>query len=255
MARRSRGAAPARRGLQPGVLSQLALGHAAYQQGEVRRLQGEFDAAEEGYREASRFGREPQPGLALLRLAQGDRKAAAAAIRRALGETTEPLSRAALLPAYVEIMLASGDFELARGAWRELEEIAEHHPTDALDAMLAQVEGAVALAKDDAEGALVAMRRAWRMWQELEAPYESARARVLVGLACRALGDEDAAALELDAARAIFAELGAAPDLTWVDSLGDQPRPARPTVSRRASSRSWSWSPPEGATARSPRRW
>ncbi len=206
-----------------GVLSQLALGHAAYQQGEVRRLQGEFDAAEEAYREASRFGREPQPGLALLRLAQGNRKAAAAAIRRALGETTQPLPRAALLPAYVEIMLASGDFELARGAWRELEEIAAHHPTDALDAMLAQVEGAVALAKGDAEGALVAMRRAWRMWQELEAPYESARARVLVGLACRALGDEDAAALELDAARAVFAELGAAPDLTWVDSLGDQP--------------------------------
>ena len=104
----------AERWFTEGVLNQLACGKALYRQGEVHRLRGEFEAAEDAYREASRCGCEPQPGLALLRLAQGDRDAAAAAIRRAVGETTEPLRRAALLPAYVEIMLAAGDVEAAR---------------------------------------------------------------------------------------------------------------------------------------------
>jgi ATP/maltotriose-dependent transcriptional regulator MalT len=202
-----------------GVLNQRALGHAAYQRGEVRRLQGEFEASEAAYREASRFGREPQPGLALLRLAQGNRDAAAAAIRRAVGETTQPLKRAALLPAYVEIMLVVGEVEVARSACRQLEEIAERQGSDALDAMSAHARGAVALADGDARAALVALRRAWHVWQELEAPYEAARARVLVGLACRLLGDEDTAALELEAASGTFAELGAATDHRWVDSL------------------------------------
>ena len=94
-----------------GVLNQLACGKALYRQGEVHRLRGEFAAAEEAYREASRCGCEPQPGLALLRLAQGKATAAAAAIRRAVGEATQPLARAALLPAYVEIMLAVGELE------------------------------------------------------------------------------------------------------------------------------------------------
>src|SRR5215207_4817777 len=89
-----------------GVLNQRALGHAAYQRGEVHRLQGEFEQAEASYRQATRFGREPQPGLALLRLTQGNGDVAAAAIRRAVSETTQPLKRAALLPSYVEIMLA-----------------------------------------------------------------------------------------------------------------------------------------------------
>ena len=115
-----------------GVLNQRALGHAAYQRGEIHRLRGELGAAEAAYREASRFGREPQPGLALLRLAQGKDDAAAAAIRRAVSETTQPLKRAALLPAYVEIMLAVGDIEAARSACRELDEIAERQGTDLL---------------------------------------------------------------------------------------------------------------------------
>jgi tetratricopeptide (TPR) repeat protein len=103
-----------------GVLNQRALGHAAYRQGEVHRLQGEFGAAEAAYRDASRFGREPQPGLALLRLAQHNSDAAAAAIRRAVSETIQPLKRAALLPAYVEITLAIGDTDAAGTACREL---------------------------------------------------------------------------------------------------------------------------------------
>jgi DNA-binding CsgD family transcriptional regulator len=202
-----------------GALNQRALGQAAYQQGEVRRLQGEFGAAEAAYREASRIGRDPQPGLALLRLAQGDGAAAAAAIRRALGELTERLERAALLPAYVEIVLAGADVAAARGAAHELQEVAHRQGSDALGAMAAYARGAVALAEGDARAALLALRRAWQAWQALEAPYEVARSRALVGLACRALGDEEAARLELEAARGHFARLGAGPDLGRVDAL------------------------------------
>ena len=202
-----------------GVLNQLALGHAAYCEGEVHRLEGEFEAAEAAYREASRFGREPQPGLALLRLAQGNGDAAAGAMRRAMSETIQPLKRAALLPAYVEIMLAVDDLEAARSACRELDEIAERQHVDLLDALAAQARAAVAVADGDAQAALVAVRPACQAWQELDAPHEGARARVLLGLTCRALGDEDTAAFELAAARRVFVELGAAPDLARVDSL------------------------------------
>jgi DNA-binding CsgD family transcriptional regulator len=202
-----------------GLLNELALGHAVYRQGEVHRLQGEFDAAEAAYREASRFGREPQPGLALLRLTQGNGEAAAAAVRRALGETTEPLKRAGLLPAYVEIMLTLGDVEEAHTACRELEEISERQGCNALDAMSAHAKGAAALAEGNARAALPALRHAWQAWQELEVPYEVARVRVLVGLACRALGDDDTASLELEAARGVFKQLGAVLDLAKVDSL------------------------------------
>jgi ATP/maltotriose-dependent transcriptional regulator MalT len=162
---------------------------------------------------------EPQPGLALLRLAQGNGNAAAAAIRRVVGETSEPLKRARLLPAYVEIMLAIGDIQEARSACRELKEISARYESDMLGAISAHAEGAVELADGDAQAALLALRRAWQVWQELEAPYEVARVRVLLGLACRALGDDDTAALELEAARGVFAQLGAAPDLARVDSL------------------------------------
>lgn len=202
-----------------GVLNQLARGKAYYRQGEVHRLRGELDASEAAYREASRCGCEPQPGLALVRLAQGNRDAAAAAIRRAVGETTEPLKRAALLPAYVEIMLDAKDVETARSACRQLDEIAQRHAGDALDAMSSYARGAVALAAGDPQGGLVAARRAAEAWQELRAPYEAARARVLIGLACRSLGDEDSAALELDAAHGVFVQLGALLDLARVDSL------------------------------------
>lgn len=202
-----------------GVLNQLACGKARYREGEVHRLRGELAAAEDAYREASRCGREPQPGLALLRLAQGRGDAAAAAIRRAVSETAQGLRRAALLPAYVEIALAAGDVEAARTACRQLEEVAELQGSDVLDAMSAHARGSVALAEDDAGGALASLRRAWRAWQELDTPYEAARTRELLGVACRALGDEDTAALELEAARGAFEELGAAPDLARVASL------------------------------------
>jgi DNA-binding CsgD family transcriptional regulator len=201
------------------VRNQSGAAQAFYRQGEVHRLQGRFTAAEEAYREASRSGWEPQPGLALLRLAQGNGDAAAAAIRRAVGETTEPLKRARLLPAYVEIMLAVGDAQEAHSACGELEEISARYDRSMLGAMVAYAEGAVDLAEGDARAALLTLRRAWQVWRDLEVPYEAARVRVLVGLACSVLGDDDTAALELEAARGVFAQLGAVPDLARVDSL------------------------------------
>jgi ATP/maltotriose-dependent transcriptional regulator MalT len=209
----------ARRAGERGVLNQRAAFGALYVEGELHRLQGELDSAEETFRLATRRGGEPQPGLALLRLAQGKGEPALAAIRRAVGETGEPLRRAALLPAYVEIALALGEVEEAARASDELSAISDVQGSDALGAMSACARGAVALARGEAEGALTALRHSLQAWQELGAPYEAARARVLVGLACSALGDGDGATLELEAARGAFEELGAHLDLSRVDSL------------------------------------
>ena len=209
-----------------GVLNRRALGDAAYQRGEVHRLQGEPAAAETAYRQATRLGREPQPGLALLRLAQGRDHAAVAAIRRAIGETTQPLRRAVLLPAYVEIMVAAGDLDAAHSASRELDDVARSQATELLYATAAHARGEVALAAGDAETAIAALGQACHAWQRLEAPYETARARVLLGLAYRVDGDPDAASYEFDAAAGVFSELSAAPALARVGSLTGMPEPA-----------------------------
>ncbi len=193
--------------------SRPSAGAALYLQGEVHRQRGELAAAEEAYRHASDLGCEPQPGLALLRLAQGGGDAAAAAIRRALAAATDPLRQTRLLPAYVEIMLAAGELEDARGGSAELDALAQRFDTDALRAMAEYAGGSVDLAAGDPQAALARLRRAWEVWDQLEVPYEAARARVLVGEACRALGDEDSGRLEIDAARRTFEQLGAAPDL------------------------------------------
>jgi DNA-binding CsgD family transcriptional regulator/tetratricopeptide (TPR) repeat protein len=193
-----------------------AAGQAAYLQGDLHRLRGSFAAAEQAYREASSHGREPQPGLALLRLAQGNIEAASAAIQRALGETRDRPGRAALLPAIVEIALAAGDVEAARSACRELEEIAAGYEAGMLDAAVLSAKGAVNLARADPEPALVLLRRASQAWLELDAPYECARARVLIAQACLALGDAEAATMEREAARDAFAMLGAAPDIASI---------------------------------------
>ena len=201
------------------AMNQAAAAKGHYVAAEVHRLRGEFDLAEEAYREASQFGWEPQPGWALLRLAQGQPDAAGAAMRRVLGETTDALRRASLLPAYVEVMLALGDLDEARVGCRELAEISARFASELLRAVDAQTEGAVLLAEGDAAAALPQLRRAWQQWLELEAPYEAARVRVLMGQACRALGDDDGFGLELDAARSVFSELGAVPDVAWIESL------------------------------------
>ena len=192
---------------------------ALYQQAEVHRLRGEFAAAEKSYQSASESGWDPQPGLALLRLAQGRVDAASAAIRRAMTGAMNQLERSKLLSAYVEIMLAAHDIEDARSACRELEEIAGHFDTDVLCAMATQARGTIDLAEGDPRAALDSLRHAWEVWQQVEAPYMAARVRVLRGLTCRSLGDNEAATLEFSAARAIFKRLGAVPELARLDEL------------------------------------
>jgi DNA-binding CsgD family transcriptional regulator/tetratricopeptide (TPR) repeat protein len=196
-----------------------AAGLAHYREAELLRLLGDFDAAEEAYRAAGAAGWEPQPGLAQLRLAQGRPDAAAAAIRRASAETTDPPTRAGILPAYVEIMLALGDIDDARKACAELDEIAARWDSAMLHAMLAHARGAVQLAAGEPRASLVSLRRAFDAWQTLDAPYEVARTRVLLASACGALGDEDGRARELAAALAQFSALGARPDARHVETL------------------------------------
>jgi DNA-binding CsgD family transcriptional regulator len=200
-----------------------AAGQAAYRRGELHRLRGDLAAAEDAYREASHHGSEPQPGLALLRLAQGNGDAALAAMRRALSEAADPVARIRLLPAAVEIMLAADAHDEARDACAELAQLEPRFASVLLAALAAAARGAVDLAAGDARAALGALRRSERAWEDIGAPYERARVRVLVALACRALGDTDTAALELESARDAFVELRAGPDAARVTALLSRP--------------------------------
>jgi ATP/maltotriose-dependent transcriptional regulator MalT len=197
-------------------------------------LCGDAAMAEDAYRAASERGFEPQPGLALLRLAQGRIDAASAAIRRLTSATTDRGRRAAILPAHLEIMLASGDVEEARRALDQLRELADAFDADALRAVVAQADGAIALAEGGAHAAIGPLRSAFTLWERLDAPYEAARARVLIGQACRALGDDEAAELELQAARSTFERLGARPDLARLEARLGAMRPgSRPLLTAR----------------------
>jgi DNA-binding NarL/FixJ family response regulator len=190
-----------------------------YLRAELHRLCGEFEDAAQAYRQANELGREPQPGLALLRLAQGRVEAAMAAIRRVLEEAGDPISRSRLLAPYVEIALAAGDVQAGKAAAEELSAIAGDLASPLLQALAEHATGAVLLAEDEPRKALESLRRAWMRWRELEAPYEAARVRVPIALTCRALGDEDGAEMELDAARSVFEGLAAAPDVGRVVEL------------------------------------
>lgn len=203
---------------------------AYYQLAELHRLRGEFEEADEAYRHASRIGFVPQPGLALLRLAQNQERSAHSMIQRALHGATRPLERAKLLPACVEIRLAAGDLEQARTASRELEEIADRFNTDVLQAISLRVKGAVGLAERDAEAALVSLRRAFELWK---APYEAARIREMIGQACLMLGDEEGAGLEFDAARSVYEKLGAEPDLVRLGIVGTRQAERGVSVDKR----------------------
>jgi DNA-binding CsgD family transcriptional regulator/tetratricopeptide (TPR) repeat protein len=205
---------------------EVMAGLAFYQLAEVYRLRGELAEAAGAYDTASRYGGLTQPGLALLWLSQGKVDVSAAAIRRALAETAHPLERSRMLPAYVDIMLAASDLAAARSGAGELGEIATVYGTTALRARSAYARGAVDLAGDAPGAALPALRRAWQQWCELDVRYEAARTRVLIGLACRALGDEDSAGMELDAARHAFVHLGAGPDAARVRALTGDAAPA-----------------------------
>jgi DNA-binding CsgD family transcriptional regulator/tetratricopeptide (TPR) repeat protein len=197
---------------------QLALGAALYQQGELHRLRGQLDEAERCYRQASNHGRDPQPGLALLRLARGQGDAAAPGIGRALAEADDWVSRPPLLAAYVEVMLAVGDVRAARAACDELAEVARSLGSAMLAAVSDRANGAVELADGDAATALAPLRRASSGFRNIEAPYEVARTGILIARARRALGDEEGAGLEFEASRSTLEALGAVADLAVLDS-------------------------------------
>ena len=196
-----------------------ALGLACYQQAELHRLVGDFERAEAKYREASRHGHHPMPGLALLELVRGDARTAAVTIRRALQETADLLERPALLAAAVEIFRGTGELSGARAAADELVSVAAASSSPLLAAMAAHALGSVLVAEGDPVPALSELRAAARAWQSMRMPYEAARTAVLLGLACAALGDRTAAALEFDNARATLSELGAGPELERLGGL------------------------------------
>ncbi|MFD4180679.1 LuxR C-terminal-related transcriptional regulator [Rhodococcus sp. NPDC058514] len=198
---------------------QPAVGMAFYQLAELHRLRGEFDEAEEAYRAAGEWAREPQPGLALLWLAQGRLDAALNAIRRVLDEGQDRTTRSKMLPAFVDIALSAGQVPAARQAADELSQIAVDLDAPLLHAISARATGAVLLAEGEARAAAEELRRSWRIWQDLEAPYEVAQVRVLIGLAYRELGDVETANSELAAAAGVFERLGAGPDLARVQRL------------------------------------
>jgi DNA-binding CsgD family transcriptional regulator len=214
-----------------------AIGLAHYQQAELHRLRGEFELAETAYRQAGRCGREPQPGLALMCLAQGDVGAAVTAIQRVQtgpqGSEMTPnrpphwrwrlrrmrATTPEVLAARVEILLAASEVDAARTAADELSELAVVGTASLVRALAGRAQGAVRLAEGDAASAIEALRESCVEWQALQAPYEAARAEMLIGLACRELGDEVTAGMELDAARSVFEHLGAAPALDRLEEL------------------------------------
>jgi len=203
-----------------------------YQQAEVQRLTGKLDLAEASFAQAARSGYEPQPGLALLVLARGDQKRAQTMIRRAAA-LAEAATRRHLLPALVEIELAAGDPEAARQGADELARFAAECPKPMVRAVADQAGGAVRLEEKDPAGAARVLRQACHVWIQLGVPYEAARCRALIGCACRALGDEASALMELEAAHGQFLELGAAPSASWAASLmrkadGGAPGPLTP---------------------------
>ncbi len=205
-----------------------ALGLANYQQGELHRLRGRAADADRAYRAALEHGHEPEPGLALLWLAEGNVEAAVAAVRRMLHETGGPASRCGIRAAAVEILLAAGDIGGARAAEEELTRAADAIDAPLLRTIADAARGAVLLAEDDAASALGWYRSARAGWRDLRMPYEEALARVGIAQACLGLADRNAAELELDAARATFARLGARPALARVTRL--MGRRLRPSV-------------------------
>jgi DNA-binding CsgD family transcriptional regulator len=211
-----------------GNYGQLVAGHAHYQLAEIHRLLGRPEA-EASYRQAAELGGQTQPGLSLLRLAQGEVDKAVLGIRRALAETPGQLERLDLLSAAVTIMLAAGDIDAAQQATAELAGIAAAYTGPGVQAELAAARGAVALSEGDATTALPLLRSAARSWREIDAPYAVATVSVLIGLACRAVGDEDAAEVELESARSTFTRLGARPDQQRVEELLHAPQTVGPS--------------------------
>jgi DNA-binding CsgD family transcriptional regulator len=193
---------------------------AFYETGELRRRFGDLAGAEEAFARAHELGQQPQPGLALLRLAQGKPGAALQALRGAVADAPAGgPRRARLLAAQVEVALAASDLDAAGEASRELDEIAGRLGTPALGATAATAGGALRLAEGDLPGALERLRAACATWQALRIPYETAQARLLYGSTLRRAGSEEDALLELRAALAGFERLGAAGDAARAAAL------------------------------------
>ena len=207
--------------LLTGPSAEPGAGAAFYQRGELHRLRGEFPEAEEAYREAGVRGRTPQPGLALLRLAQGRLGDAEAAIRRVVEEAATPAQQGRVLPACVEIMLAAGDIDAAREAAETLTGLARDLEAPLLLALAAGARGTVRLEEGDPRAAVSELRTAQATWEVLDAPYEAARTRILLARACRALGDEDTAGIELEGAVRTLERLGADADLARLRAEGE----------------------------------
>lgn len=208
-----------------GTTEQTAMATAAYRRAEILRLRGRFPEAEAEYRRAGEIGLDPQPGLALLRLAQGRSSEAAAMILRALDTASDLPRKTALLPAGVEICIASNDLTACETLCDELSAIAAHFGTEILARVADQACGALALARGDAAGAVAALARARRFWSEFSAPYLVARLRLEIARGCAELGDREGAAMEMEAAERIFLDLGAEPDLARLRDLrGDRQR-------------------------------
>jgi DNA-binding CsgD family transcriptional regulator len=195
------------------LISRPAAGAAFYRRGDIHRLRGEFAQAEEAYTRAHERGRKPQPGLSLLRLAQGQIPMAAASIRSVLLDTQGPIRRVRMLPAAVEILLAAEDLAGASTASEELNEIARAFGAPLLVAAAAHAAGAVLLAQDDMEGAATSLQQACETWRELEMPYDEAKTHLLLASICEKRGDGDGGRLEIEAARRIFTQLQAEPGL------------------------------------------
>ena len=202
-------------GAPPGGAAALALA----ERGDLLRLRGKLSDAETAYRQSADLGHDPQPSLALCWLARGRSADAVAAVHRLLAEVRGPVSRSRLLGPAVEILLSTGDLGEARRCAEELTGIASAFGFAGLQAAGAYAIATVAIAADEPGQALAAAREACTLWGGIEAPYEAARARVVIGQALRGLGDEATAAGELAAARTAFLELGAAPALSEVDQL------------------------------------
>ena len=182
---------------------------AAYELAQVHRLRGENAEAQRDYATAATGGVDPQPGLALLRLAEGDAAIAVGGISRALATTTSPLGRARLLPAAVEIFVAADHHTEAAASARELSDIAERYATPALRAEASQATGRVLLAGGEAAAAVEPLAEALTGWDALGALYDAARTRILLADAFAALGDPEGARMQRDAAQAVFDDLGA----------------------------------------------
>jgi DNA-binding CsgD family transcriptional regulator/tetratricopeptide (TPR) repeat protein len=195
----------------------MALGGASYVEAELHRLRDNTAEAERAYERANEIGCEPQPGLSLLRLAQGRVDVADAAIKRVLAQADNPIARARVLGPYNEIVLAAGDLDAARVGAEELAAVATQLASPYLRARAEHAKGAVLLAAGSAAEALAPLRRAWKAWVELDAPYEIAQTRVLLARACEAVGDHDGAGLERAAARSGFEQVGAKGELRRLD--------------------------------------